>query len=398
MIKLQYLLLLSCFIGTIYASQCFDFSCHVYNVTSAGLDPVYGPGPGLEGHALAFADEKVPGGITKYDFYNNYGVMTVVDKNTLIVTGTMVPSTGARAPYIEAKLVFRPFQCTTCANPKLELQANAYVPAGPIDPCSWKYFVIDTAASRLVGKDLELEGWDIILTPHMGMPLQVGKGANGKNLNLGMSSWFSFEFVKNGTRYTSPNVADINVDLTCSDCPSGDYAATAAMGPTGGQSAYVSSTDLTPFGGFQSFDFVNKSGNLHLESNGDMLLTGTLSPVSHDSPLLTCSLLFHPNRDYFRSMKLELDYHVYFPQGWVDPGTYIYYDIDTHNSQCISGETTIKFVGDMMMPMQLGYGANGKNMNYGMAVWLQYSVIRGGVEVEGPDYILDFNVDLTCQE
>ena len=87
-------------------------------------------------------------------------------------------------------------------SPKKELSGDAYDPGpGGIDPDTWHYYGEDPdnpgtssfmgsfigtleGKGAYAGAELELMGF--------GANLQVGEGANGKNLNYGLSGWFTW--------------------------------------------------------------------------------------------------------------------------------------------------------------------------------------------------------------
>lgn len=96
--------------------------------------------------------------------------------------------------------------------PKLELIDDALVEnGGSVDPATWVYYAYGanslTGFGRNAGTILTLGD---VTQGHF--PLQVGYGANGKNVNFGMSSWFAAADVRTGA--IVDEFADFNVDLT----------------------------------------------------------------------------------------------------------------------------------------------------------------------------------------
>ncbi|EFA76652.1 prespore protein [Heterostelium album PN500] len=205
--KIQGLFLVALMIGSIYAQ--IDANCANYVLTSAQLDQF---GPAVGGSAITFADPNVPGGFTTYNFVGNNGNLAN-NGNQITITGVISPADGSSVPTWDVKMVFNKQASGT---PKKELKPNAYAPQGPVDPNTWQYYAIDPAQSSFVGHGGSVDGVTMNLTPFDGMLLQVGVGANGKNVNNGLSGWFSCSFSRNGqVFYTSTQVVDINVDMSC---------------------------------------------------------------------------------------------------------------------------------------------------------------------------------------
>ncbi|EFA76618.1 hypothetical protein PPL_09923 [Heterostelium album PN500] len=389
------LLIFSLLIGSIAAQ--IDPTCQVYKLNGAQLDK-YGPIP-LGGSAITFNDTNIPGGVTSFNFSSASGKMDNAGI-TLTITGTLIPSNGAAVPTMDVMMVFHKLQSGT---PKKELTANAYVPVGPVDTSKWQYYELDSSVSQFKVHGGVADGMVVLLNTHMDMPMQVGIGASGKNVNNGASGWFNFKFMKNGVlNYTSDMVVDINVDITCQQepsCDSGNFEPTAAQGyPLGGQAIFVSASDLSPFGGNSRFDFVDHSSLFSFYTNKtELFFSGRLAPLGKSEPLLTCNFHWKQNMDPNNHPKLEQPSSVYVPIGTIDPSLWTYYDIDVVASLCKSKDMTIKITGQKMMPMQVGKGANGKNSNYGCSVWLDYSVILpNGTVIQDPSDVFDINVDLAC--
>eukprot|EP01133_Synstelium_polycarpum_P013325 gene13325-15666_t len=361
----------------------FDANCHTYNVKAAKLDQ-YGPSTG--GDAVYFDDASVPGGKQRYQFVADQGTLTYNGDN-MIISGTLVPSDGSKAQFFDAHFVFKRAAAGT---PKLELKDNAYVPQGPVDPKSFQFFTLDGANSHLVGHGAA-EGMTVKLSEYMGMPLQTGKGANGKNVNFGASGWFAFEFIGK-TPFKSAQVVDINIDIgSCAECATNTLIAKDA----GGQALFVSSSNLSPFNGNNRFNILDNSANFVTLDNGDLSFDGRFAAQGSKTPVMTCKMLFHPTTKGMA--KRELDASAYIPAGSVDPNTWTFYSVDASASSCSYAGNTIKITGDKDMPLQLGKGANGKNTDFGASVWLAYTAtLADGTVVNVPDAIFDINVSLDC--
>ncbi|KAF2077103.1 hypothetical protein CYY_001612 [Polysphondylium violaceum] len=382
--KNLHVLLLALLVGSVF-SQTASNTCIFFNVYSAALDPTYGPSTG--GNAITFDDPNIPGGSATYNFVYGFQAATIAG-GTIVISGTLVPTNG-NANTLDVRMTFR----ATTGTPKRELQDAAYVPTGTIDPSTWTYYAIDPANSYMIGHG-DLEGYTVDLTAFDGMPLQVGTGANGKNLNFGASGWFSFAFRQgNVVVYTSDKVVDINVDIACNDCDSHQYRATDANADTsiggvkGGQALFITSNDLTPFGGFDRWSFVDNSGLVTIEANNNLVLQGNFAPTGGDQSVrMSCYINFYWIAS--SELKKELPADAYLPNGKIDPNLWKLYRVNT-GSYCTYNGNQINITGNAMdMPLQLGNGGNGKNANFGMGVWMTYA--------NGGDSVIDINVDLTC--
>ncbi|GAM27330.1 hypothetical protein SAMD00019534_105050, partial [Acytostelium subglobosum LB1] len=309
-----------------------------------------------------------------WDFYQDRA--TILNDGELVsLSGTLVPP-GHTWPYMEAKLVLR--RAKGSFMPKQELKPSAYVPYGPVDPQLWTYYTLESSTIECFGG--EIDGMTIELSEHMDMPMQVGIGASGKNVVNGLSSWYNFKFMKNGqVVYTSDQVVDINVDIDCSDCEYDRYHAKAAAA----QSIWINAEDLTPFGGYNSWDFIDNRGEVSLNPDYSITVSGIFGSTTNDTiPIMNCNFEFIPDIQTFRSMKLELAEQVYFPTGPVDVGTWFYYRVNPAKSSCIMyNGYLVTIVDDKNMPAQVGYGANGKNQNFGLSVWMN---------------VMDINIDMEC--
>ncbi len=174
----------------------------------AAIDTAWASGSG--GHAIWFSDGSVFG--TSSFIFETVGIFTKtggtatltgnihqgnVDTNS--PSGSTTPDTGnsftlsATFSYIGDGPDASGTGAPTCSA-KRELNANAYVPGpGGVDPCEWSFFNLDTAT--LTGTN-DNDGLVVTLA-HMGPPVQTGIGANGKNLDTGLSGWWSWEVTAN---------------------------------------------------------------------------------------------------------------------------------------------------------------------------------------------------------
>lgn len=102
-------------------------------------------------------------------------------------------------------------------SPKLELGSSSYVQAGgPIDPSTWRYYT--ATDGRLVGLG-KLDGMTLDLS-RKGPAFQVGRGANGKNLNQGASGWLDVATISSPTAGpTLPKAMSGDFNFDVEDCP-----------------------------------------------------------------------------------------------------------------------------------------------------------------------------------
>lgn len=118
--------------------------------------------------------------------------------------------------------------------PKKELSSNAYVENnGPIDTNTWAYYDFsESKQSTLTADSGTYAGQTLVLSDFTGgkYPLQIGYGANGKNLEMGFSTWFQYQ----GDQTNSPDKhGDINVSLIAKPQPESQDVPEPAVGLVG---------------------------------------------------------------------------------------------------------------------------------------------------------------------
>lgn len=105
-------------------------------------------------------------------------------------------------------------------SPKKELKSASYMNhGGPVDPYSWIFYTGLEGTLRGVG-DLAGAVIEIVRT---GSAFQIGEGANGKNINLGASSWFRWKVIANppGRNLKRTGQGDFNLDIVDCEDPNG---------------------------------------------------------------------------------------------------------------------------------------------------------------------------------
>ncbi|MGE0711197.1 MAG: Ig-like domain-containing protein [Planctomycetota bacterium] len=144
---------------------------------------------------------------------------------TAYLTGRIVSATDASKRWRVSVW----FSRTAQPQPRLELDAQNYAPAGPIDPSKWHYYFMDTGSAFLEGEGA-FAGKLLTLANEPGdgtRGFQVGVGANGRNLGFGMSGTLSYS-----GSYAS-NQGSVNLDLGLVPSPNPVLALRALVGDTG---------------------------------------------------------------------------------------------------------------------------------------------------------------------
>ncbi len=176
-----------------------------YCVTAAEIDPQYGHGNAT--HAVY-----LPGIANDFVFVPEPGSLIESSDGTLRLTGT-ARSASAPAKGFLVDVVFSQYSATPPpGSPKKELDDGAYVEnGGSIDAGTWAYY--QTFGGTLTGIDA-LAGARLNIT-RVGPSFQIGGGANGKNLNFGASSWFTWSTASQPTVGSVPATGqgDFNVNL-----------------------------------------------------------------------------------------------------------------------------------------------------------------------------------------
>ena len=161
------------------------------------------------GHAFSLPD-MVGGG--KY-IIDGDATFNEYDDGTATLFGSIVNANDANKTW-NFNLFFESTTVGT-GGPKKELKGEAYS-SGTVDPSTWWYYDFSsTKASVLSADSGDFAGQSMTLSDKTGgqYPLQVGYGANGKNTEMGMSTWFKYEGSQHSTR------GDINATLVAKSVP-----------------------------------------------------------------------------------------------------------------------------------------------------------------------------------
>jgi hypothetical protein len=225
-----------------------------YSVNPAVADPMWGGATG--GHELWMPDTgatSIPNGSSStFLFVGDSGCLKISDDlTTARLTGTIASVSnpgsvwevdirfisGLSAPVFTNPMGHtNPLGGTSHGQPKKELGGHAYTTGGgPVDVGAWRYFYMDSDNSTLTGAGGAIDGVVLDLTQrpdgadygrHV---LQVGVGANGKNIHLGASTWFNYSGQFNGH-------GDVNLDLKLVPTPgAGALGAMASLAALSGR-------------------------------------------------------------------------------------------------------------------------------------------------------------------
>lgn len=285
-------------------------------------------------------------------------------------------------------------------SPKKELIPAAFVDqGGSIDPNAWRYY--EEYAGELIGLEA-LEGAQVHVE-RVGPAFQVGDGADGKNLDFGAAGWIAVTLVDQPTTGVSlPSQladGDINVDLTsgCTLCAVGAYR-DSAISTLPGQSAFFLG-DV----GSQWFDFEGPA-SLTEHADGTASLSGVLVDAAGGDCRFAVNLEFSglavpmegddlpeasPKRDLIASQYADNG-------GPVDFLLWRYYQHIEGELIGLGGhEGALVRLSRSGPSVQLGFGANGANMNWGASGWLETEIVSQ--PITGQVLAItsgDFNVDL----
>ena len=208
-----------------------------------------GDSPYSGGHAFWLPGSGVPnGGSSTFLFVEDSGRLTISDDlTTARLTGVISSvndptSTWAvdfnfmsgmdHDAYTDGDGHTTPRGTTAVGSAKRELHGNRYTNnGGTIDPTDWQFFYLDEDNATLTGLgDHDGTVLDFYQRPdgasYGDYAFQLGMGANGKNLNFGMSGWFGYTGAHSGH-------GDINIDLVEVPAPG-----TAALAGIAGLAAF----------------------------------------------------------------------------------------------------------------------------------------------------------------
>lgn len=316
----------------------------------------------------------------------------------LVVTGIVADEDHE----FSLSLIFSDFQDESDA-PKLELKDSAYLAnGGVIDPSTWDFY--GHLEGSLTGTKGIWTGTTLTSTIR-GPKGQIGFGASGKNQNFGFSSWFDLTI--DSTSNTLPEgyhlgqqlYGDINIDLL-NECPViRDVVSTqcSLAAEVDSYAKYSGGHAVTLFN-FFSEDFTFEPAAQVLNYNtGDIEISGIALDTAGQG--FDVSFTYSASTDE-GSPKLELIDSAYSDMsGPIDPTTWRY--LDEFNGSMVGRAGDFAGVEIELTPRgpvtQVGNGANGKNVNYGLSNWLTATVTQGTFQsgiATGSTYNGDINIDI----
>jgi hypothetical protein len=234
--------------------------------------------------------------------------------------------------------------------PKREL-ASGYQPTSVTD--SWRYYDVESMTLRQVGGDDTAT-----LRGVAAWPVQLGATANGKNLNFGLSSWFTFTRYDGGVMATN-GTGDINVDLEPLDLPECEPEWCFDEGGNHSLAMPGVAVDLV----------VYEPGSFVEYEDGTAAMTGRVyDPLDPRNGFVVEVELWGrtdtppPGSPYVVGSYDPADWYYY--EGW--SGTM------TGTGRFEGGLVTLSQRGPAF---QIGWGANHKDADYGASAWFWYETI-----------------------
>ncbi len=255
-------------------------------------------------------------------------------------------------------------------SPKQDLYPGAYAAeGGPISPLLWRYY--ETIEGTLTG--IEDYAGGVYSVTRVGPAFQVGYGASGKNLNMGASGWLDATIVSQpttGVVFPVIEQGDINIDLggDCTMCPTATQKHAITMPGIGtkfvfdGPAQWV--TDQC--GGAKLQGVVVASDDPNKKWELDVMMFAKVSPGGDSYP--------PPGG----SPKKELAASAYKENGGpVDTNLWHYY---LHLTGTLTGlgayAGAVVEISNTGPSFQVGFGANGKSLQYGASGWLNVLVVQ----------------------
>ncbi|MEM8964142.1 MAG: SdrD B-like domain-containing protein [Acidobacteriota bacterium] len=342
----------------------------------------------------------MPGIGEDYVFTPGAGVFIERADGTASLTGTVRnPSDPADAFLVDIQLS----GYTTVpepGNPYITLDPSAYaVNGGPVDTTTWHYYRFFDHA-QLTGIDGNAGA--IVELSRRGGAWQMGEGANNHNINFGVASWISWFVVQQpdtGT-FQPAGEGEIFLDLGgCEEiCVEQANVDPVVYGGSGGHALWLPGIG-------KDFVFFGEPGTFVEQPDGTALFTGTVYRVSNPNQGFAISVMLdgYTTTAPPGSPKRELRSSAYVDNGGpIDPSTWWYYP------DFIATLTGVGEYAGAVVELttrgpawQTGFGANGKNANFGASMWFNYQVLEQpsagpSLRVSGHG---DFNVDLVdCVE
>lgn len=284
-------------------------------------------------------------------------------------------------------------------SPKKDLEDCAYSEnGGPVNTSTWYYYTNYTGTLTGCGS---LAGAVLTIAP-TGPALQVGLGASGKNLHLGLSSWFIWNVTSqpdSGPALAVTGQGDFNLDIV--DCVEIPLTNCVQQADGGGKCSDATTHHAVWLPGIGTdFVFTPAPGSFVENLDGTALLTGTIAKSSNPSQgfEVVVNLSGRTSVAPPGSPKKDLKDCAYDEDGGpVDTDTWYYYPTYTGT---LTG--TGDYAGAVLTiiptgpAFQVGLGANNKNIKFGASSWFIWTVatqptVGAALPVTGQG---DFNIEI----
>lgn len=284
-------------------------------------------------------------------------------------------------------------------SPKKDLKDCAYSEnGGPVDTSAWYYYTSYTGTLTGCGS---YAGAVLTIAP-TGPALQVGLGASGKNLHLGLSSWFLWQVTSQpdvGSALPVAGQGDFNLDIV--DCIERPLTNCVQKADGGGKCSDATTHHAVWMPGIGTdFVFTPTAGSLVENLDGTAVLSGTIAQLANpgQSFEVLVNLSGRTSVAPPGSPKKDLKDCAYEEDGGpVDTDTWYYY---TSYTGTLTG--TGDYAGALLTivptgpAFQVGVGANNKNLKFGASSWFIWTVVTqptvgDPLPVTGQG---DFNIDI----
>eukprot|EP01111_Echinosteliopsis_oligospora_P014171 TRINITY_DN527_c0_g1_i1.p1 TRINITY_DN527_c0_g1~~TRINITY_DN527_c0_g1_i1.p1 ORF type:complete len:543 (+),score=141.74 TRINITY_DN527_c0_g1_i1:113-1741(+) len=177
----------------------------------------------------------------RYSFANDSGRLSKYADGSVSFSGYMSPQDVSSTGLFNYDILFE-FHfiagSTPTTYPKV-LNASAYVPNGPVNSTTWSFYQFDYGHFQLTDSSYSLG-----VVPYMQMQLQVGSGANGKNINQGAAMSLVYYLTDANNVAASIGIADLDFDLLCIAAPDTGLTSLSSTGSSSGSSGSSGTSGL----------------------------------------------------------------------------------------------------------------------------------------------------------
>ncbi|KAK5579439.1 hypothetical protein RB653_009122 [Dictyostelium firmibasis] len=183
----------------------------IYKIRPAFPNSTLGGKNGGHSFISNLKDSWEVGGYNSWIFYNDNGILQVLNNGDIIMSGPIVPTNQQSSCHTwYVNMMFT--QSKTLKTPRKDLNRDSYIPKGSINPKDWRFYEPVKLINSWIGigcnhiNNIQFDG-----TTFPNKLLQFGIGANGKNENNGILFSIPIPFGPNNSN--KKDYIDINVDL-----------------------------------------------------------------------------------------------------------------------------------------------------------------------------------------